>query len=221
MNYKKLKYVALFLIPILISGCVFIRSTPSYTNKLFQRALKNQPYDVIIVPGVPYYEISKDSVMKGRVVWASYLIKKGIAKNVIFSGGAVYSPYIEAKVFALYGQALGIPKDKIYTEEKAQHSTENVYYSYRIAKKLGFTKIAVATDIFQSPQLMGFTHRRVSRKIDFIPFVVDTLKTINGVNPVINPESAHVDDFHSIVETQSKWHRLKGTMGKNIKFEKE
>jgi hypothetical protein len=214
----KIKYIAYFFAVSFLSSCVFFRPKPS---KLFERAKKNAPYDAIIVPGVPYFETQKDSVMKGRVMWANYLIQKGIAKNVIFSGAAVYSPYVEAKVFSLYAQALGTPKDKIFIEDKAQHSTENVYYSYCLAKKLAFKKLAVATDIFQSPQLMGFTNRKIKDRIDFIPFVVDTLKTLNGKSPVINPESAHVDNFKSIVETQSKWHRLRGTMGKNINFEKE
>jgi hypothetical protein len=69
--------------------------------------------------------------------------------------------------------------------------------------------------------LMGFTKRRFKLPIAHIPFVVDTLALIDKVDPVIIPDSAYVDDFKSIVETQSKWQRLKGTLGKNITFEQE
>lgn len=159
--------------------------------------------------------------MKARVIWSSYLMKEGIAKNVIYSGSAVYTPYVEAKIMALYGEALGIPRENIFTETKAQHSTENIYYSYHLAKKLGFTKIAVATDPGQSAMLMTFTKRRFKLPIAHIPFVVDTLSLIDKVDPVIIPDSAYVSDFKSIVETQSKWQRLKGTLGKNIAFKPE
>ncbi len=203
---------------LLLSGCSLFRPSP---ERLFKRALKNEPFDVIIVPGCPYDGKDWSLPMKGRVIWASYLINKGIAKNVIFSGGSVYTPYVEAKIMALYAEQLGVSPDKILIEDKAEHTTENIYNSYWIAKSKGFKKIAVASDQFQSRLLMGFTNRRFKLPITHIPFLVDTLKTIDKVHPVINPQSAYVDNFKSIVETQSKWHRFRGTRGKNIKFQEE
>ena len=215
----KLKYIFfLFSATLLISGCTFFRPGP---NKLFKRALKNGPYDVIIVPGCPFNGSDWTTAMKGRVIWADYLIKKGIAKNVIFSGGAVYSPYVEAKIMALYAEALGTPKEKIFIEDKAEHTTENIYNSYWIAKKLGFTKIAVATDPFQSNLTMRFTRIRFKLPIAHIPFVIDSLAKIDDVHPLIDPKSAYQSDFKSIVDTQSKRYRLRGTRGKNIDFKKE
>ncbi len=219
MNLKNLKTLLFFFaIAFTLSSCTFFRPSP---NKLFRRALKNQPYDVVIVPGCPFDGITWSMAMKGRVIWATYLVKKGIAKNIIFSGAAVYTPYVEAKIMALYAQELEVPKEKIFVEDKAQHSTENIYNSYQMAKKMGFTKIAVASDPFQSNLLMGFTKRRFKLPIAHIPFVIDTLATIDDVNPIINAASAKVENFKSILEMQSKWYRFKGTQGKNIKFEKE
>lgn len=214
----KLKLIFLTFFVSILAGCAFFRPSP---EKLFSRAQKNQPYDVIIVPGVPFDGKEWTMAMRGRVIWASYLIKQGIAKKVIFSGGAVYTPYVEARIMALYAEQLGVPADKILLEEKAEHSTENVYNSYWMAKDMGYTKIAVATDMFQSNLLMGFTKRRFKLKIDHIPFVVDTLKKIHDVNPVIDPTPAKVENFKSIEETQSKRYRFRGTRGKNIKFRKE
>jgi vancomycin permeability regulator SanA len=159
--------------------------------------------------------------MKGRVLWATYLYRKGYTKNIIFSGGAVYSPYYEAKIMALYGAALGIPEKNIFVDTIAEHSTENIYYSYKVARKHGFEKIAVATDPFQSANLMGFTKRKFKLKIDHIPFVEDSLRVMSDLNPKINPESAKVKNFKSILTTQSRFYRFKGTLGKNIRFEKE
>ncbi|MGQ0828362.1 MAG: YdcF family protein [Bacteroidota bacterium] len=219
MNSDRSKYfLFLFIVALIISGCTFFRPSPS---TLFKRALKNQPYDVIIVPGVPYDGKNWSTAMKGRVIWAVYLIKKGIAKNVIFSGGAVYSPYVEAKAMALFAEELGVPKEKIFIEDKAEHSTENIYNSYHMAKKMGLTKMAVASDPFQSNLLMGFTKRRFKLPIAHIPFIIDTLATIDDVDPKINVDSLKVPNFKSILETQSKWYRFQGTRGKNIKFQKE
>ena len=203
---------------VILSGCSLFRPSP---DKLFKRALKNQPYDVVIVPGAPFDGKEWNGAMKGRVIWGCYLVDKGIAKNVIFSGGAVYSPYVEAKIMALYAEALGTPKEKIIVETEAQHSTENIYNSYHLARKMGFIKIAVASDPFQSALLMGFTKRRFKLPITHIPFITDTLMKIHNVNPQINPESAFVKNFKSIIETQSKWKRFRGTRGRNIKFKKE
>jgi uncharacterized SAM-binding protein YcdF (DUF218 family) len=210
---------SIFLITLfLISSCVFLRPKP---DALFQKATTEKPYDVIIVPGVPFNGSRWDTIMKGRVLWATYLYKNGFAKNIIFSGGAVYTPYFESKIFALYAEALGVPKKNIFVDTIAEHSTENVYYSYRIAKKMGFNKIAVATDPYQSAKLMGFTRRRIKHRIDFIPFLEEELKQINNAEVKIDPAPAKVEGFKSIVETQSRFRRLMGTLGRNIKFEKE
>lgn len=219
MQRNQLKYtLCFFIFSFFLSSCFLFRPAP---KKLFKRAIKNEPYDVIIVPGSPYNGTQWSSVMKGRVIWANYLIKKGIAKNVIFSGAAVYTPYVEAKVMALFGEKIGIPKEKIFIEDKAQHGTENIYNSYWIAKNMGFTKIAFASDPVQSTLLMGFSKRRFKMKIDHIPFIVDSLATMDDIYPIINADSVIDKNFTSIVETQTFWHRFRGTRGKNIKFKKE
>jgi len=203
---------------LFISSCTLFRPGP---GKLYRRAISKEPYDVIIVPGSPFDGNDWSVAMKGRVIWANYLIQKGVAKNVIFSGGAVYTPYVEAKIMALYAEVLGTPKEKIFIEDHAQHSTENIYNSYMLAKQMGFTKMAVASDPFQSNLLMRFTKRRFELPIDHIPFIIDTLSRIDDVFPKIDPVSAHIDNFQPITETQSFWHRLKGTWGKNIEYAKE
>lgn len=216
MSKTKISY--LLFTTLLLSSCTFFRPGPT---KLYSLALKAAPFDVIIVPGVPFDGSKWSMAMKGRVIWADYLYKQGIAKNIIFSGGAVYSPYVEGKIMALYAEALGTPKEHVFIEDKAEHSTENIYNSYLLARKLGFTKIAVASDPFQSNLLMRFTKRRFKLPITHIPYLISTLSTIDDVDPAIDPVSAFVENFKSIVETQSKWHRFRGTRGKNIKFEEE
>ncbi|HEY4154109.1 MAG TPA: YdcF family protein, partial [Puia sp.] len=110
------------------------------TKKLYQQALDKQPYDAIIVPGVPFEIGQWSRVMKGRIYWSKFLFDRGITRNIIYSGSAVYTPYIEADIMAGYAIALGIPKEHVFRETHAEHSTENVYYSYKLARSLGFKK---------------------------------------------------------------------------------
>ncbi len=156
--------------------------------------------------------------MKGRVYWSKYLYDKGITKNIIYSGSAVYSPYYEGKIMAMYAEALGIPKENIYTETKAEHSTENVYYGYRKARQLGFNKVAVASDPFQTKLLKGFIRKKVSSDIALLPMVSDTLKMLEPsmTDPEIPFEEAFKPDFVSIKKRESIWKRMRGTLRGNM-----
>jgi uncharacterized SAM-binding protein YcdF (DUF218 family) len=202
----------LFLGFLLIYGC-------SYSNKTCQNLLKEsigEKYDIIVVPGVPLENGKWSRTMKARVYWSKFLYDKGIAKNIMYSGSAVYTPYYEAEIMALYAEAIGIPKEHIYTETKAEHSTENIYYSYKKAKKLNFNRIALASDPFQTKQLKKFTQKKVSRDVRFIPIVFDSLRVMNMIDPVIPIEKAFAENFVALPERESFWKRLKGTLGHNL-----
>ena len=200
----------------LIASCSFSdKTTKRYLNKALTKT-----YDVIVVPGIPFRETGWDSIMRGRVYWSKWLFDKGIAKNIMYSGSSVYTPYYEGEIMALYAIAIGIPKEHVFTETKAEHSVENLYYSWLKSKKLGFNSIALATDPFQAKQLKSFARNRISADVDLIPFVVDTLRTMHSImiDPVIDYQQAYNKDFVSITKRQSLWKRLRGTFGKNIDY---
>jgi uncharacterized SAM-binding protein YcdF (DUF218 family) len=204
-----------FLYPMLtLLSCSFSSKT---SKKIFNDVSKKQ-YDIIVVPGVPFENGVWSRTMKGRVYWSKFLFDKGIAKNIMYSGSAVYSPYYEGIIMALYAQALGIPKENIFTETKAEHSTENIYYSYKKAKLLGFKTIALASDPFQAKSLRKFAHKKLSPDIDVIPFVADTLKAMEPsmTDPAIDFQQAFCKDFESIKKREGPLKRLRGTYGKNI-----
>lgn len=211
-----LKRLAIFTVfsGILINfSCVSVKKRPL---RLYNDILKNhKTYDAIIVPGVPFENGVWSDVMKTRVLWSVYLVNKGIAKNVIYSGSAVYSPYFESKIMGLYAEELGVPKENIYFDTLAEHSTENVYYSYELATEIGFKSIALATDPFQSSLLKRFTRKRFKSPIDHIPILYDSLPALKET-PKINPESAFKENFVPLTEKQGSWKRFKGTLGKYI-----
>ena len=212
----KIPFVVIVFIfaSFLFHACSFSEKT---TRRLFNES-RDQTFDVIIVPGVPFENGQWSRTMKGRVYWSKYLFDKGIARNIMYSGGAVYTPYYEAEIMALYARALGIPEENIYTETKAEHSTENIFYSYRKAKSLGFQKIALASDPFQTKLLRRYTRLKVARDVALIPFVIDTMKKLEPemTHPVIDHELAFKNDFESITERENFWKRLRGTRGKNL-----
>jgi len=186
-------------------------------GKSFVKARTMAPFDVIIVPGVPFENHDWGSdIMKNRVLWSWYLYSSGITRNVIYSGDAVYTPYVEGKVMALYALALGIPMDHVYSETKAEHSTENLVYSYRMAKKLGFTKIAVATDPFQANALISFAWD-VNIPVTFIPIIYDSLEPLRkGRTLHIDPSKAFVDGFVPLPRRESWFKRFRGTLGLEV-----
>lgn len=201
------------LLPLLTS-C----SSSKKSQHALQKAQEIGPFDAVIVPGVPFENGRWDTVMKARVLWSWVLFKNGVVKNVIYSGGAVRSPYIEAKIMGLYAQQLGIPQENIYYDSLAQHSTENVYYSYLVAKQAGFKTIALATDPFQSLMLQGYTKRRFGTDIFHLPFSTDSISVYNYFNPVIDPKSAFVSPWEPITKKKGFWGRFRGTLGRDINW---
>ena len=212
---NKLFYFALLAMLLSFSSCLLFQ--PS-ANKLTRRALiEHKQYDAIIIPGVPFTDSVWDLTMQMRVLWGIHLYNNGTTKKIIMSGNAVYSPYVEAKIMKLYAIAHGVPEDDIIVEDRAQHSTENAWYGYKLAKKLGLKHIALATDPFQTRMLYRFGKKRL-KDLEYLPVLFDTLKTLQHSNPEINYLAIKISEFIPITETQSFWYRLRGTAGKHINF---
>jgi uncharacterized SAM-binding protein YcdF (DUF218 family) len=187
-------------------------------KKLTKRALAaHKQYDAVIVPGVPFLEPKWDATMQMRVLWAVHLYKNGSTKKIIMSGSSVYSPYVEAEIMKLYAIKFGVPEEDIIVESKAQHSTENVWYGYKLAKSLGHQNIALSTDPFQTRMTYRFGKRRI-KDLKFLPVLFDTLKTLKREDPQIEYEALKLQNFTPITETQTFWYRFRGTMGKHINF---
>jgi hypothetical protein len=190
----------------------------SRTCKQFLENARSNPYDLIIVPGLQLVNGRWDPIMKARINWAKYVLSNGIAKNVMFSGAAVHTPYYEARIMALYAKAVGIPEENIFEELLAEHSTENVFYSYKYARKLGFCRIALASDPFQTKMLRKFVQKKIDPDIGLLPIVFDILRKMKDEmpDPEIEQEQAFANDFVAIRERMGFRRRFKGTRGFDI-----
>jgi uncharacterized SAM-binding protein YcdF (DUF218 family) len=197
-----------------LTQCSFTK----YAERSYARAEKEKPYDVIIVPGVPYEKAATTSVMTLRLYWAKHLYDSGFAKNIIFSGSSVYTHFVEGIAMKIMADSLGIPPEHTFAETKAEHSTENLYYSWKMAKEKGFEKIAVATDPYQTAMLRRFI-RLYTPGVQPVPIVFSKLDIDDRSLPKIDTTAAYVADFVSITERESFWERFRGTMGKRVRDE--
>jgi len=218
MQYKTniVKYIGIIgAVIILMSSCVM------NGTRTFKKHAGAEPFDAIIVPGYPFEDGEWSMIIKIRVYWASYLYKTGLTKNIIFSGSSVYSPYVESQIMSLYAQKLGVPASNIYTEEEAEHSSENLYYSYKMAKRKGFKKVALATDPFQTLFLKSFIKEMGFNDLVSLPINFKKLKLSEMTTPEIDPSTAFVENFSSLTVRENSTTRRMGTQGKFIKHETE
>lgn len=176
-----------------------------------------EPYDAIIVPGYPFSPNGKmNPIYKVRLFYAYHMYKTGKTKNIIVSGSAVHTPYVESKVYALYLIELGIDPDDIIIEDRAEHSLENVFYSMEIAKENGFERVAVVSDKVHS-YMIKYLAKKFDHEIaaDFIParwrFVI--LNYWNKFDLNIDYEKAYQPGFVHIDYRKTETQKKIGTSG--------
>ena len=203
------------------SSCVVLNPKKHYV-----KARQKAPYDAIIVPGFPYNELDSTwhDVIKIRLLWSTFLIQNGMTTHVIYSGAAVHSPYVEATYMSLYGKAMGVDEKIMLLDTVANHSSENVFYSFLLARENGLTKIALATDPFQSG-MMRPVRRKMKRifklRIDQIPIVFDTIRVLDTLShPSIDVSLAYKENHTNLADKESFFKRLSGTLGMKIDWKK-
>jgi len=214
MNSSRLSIVIAVILVVLGSGCNF--TTQIQHNK----AQRIKHYEAIIVPGFPYFEheVNINFILRMRVIWAYHLMQEGIAENVIFSGDAVHTPYIEAEIMAQYARSLGIPANHIFVERRAEHSTENLFYGYAKAMELGFKNIAVATDPLQS-RLIKVNTLQDKLPVAFIPARFNLIMDIyQELRPVLeDPCLAHIENFIPLSDRFSENELRLGAQGERFR----
>jgi len=208
------------LVLLLLPGCYISGKGQA---KYYERA-KEAPFDAVVVPGVPFEGGQWSYIMQMRVHWAVHLYKRGLTKNIVFSGGAVYSPYVEATIMGLYAEQLGVPRANILLETQAEHSTENLFNGFEVARDHGLQgRIGFASDPFQTALLRGLAkrmERQLHADIDPVPVVFTELNVANLSTPIIDPSSAFMPGFVSIKEREGLFKRLLGTSGADLDWDR-
>ena len=200
---------------VLTSGCSVFHAS---VTQRYREALAAGPYDALIVPGFPSKNGQWNRVIKARVYWSRDLLEKNVARNVIYSGAAVQTPYVEGELMALYARAIGVPDGVIFTETNAFHSCENLYDSCQMARRLGFQKIAVVSDPTHTPHL-----RRVARDFElpvaFLPVDFVCLYRIPKLDPQVDSRLAYVPGFVPLKQRLTRAEIKSASAGGRIRAE--
>ena len=147
-----LRFLKWTVIVLLLGFLAFLLGTKAFrvhTVNTYTENIQQAPFDAVIIPGIPYDTAAPNDMLKARMYWAKKLFQSGVAKNLIFSGDAVHTPYVEGCCMKTMADSMGLPVANTFAETKALHGTENVDYSLKLAKEKGWKKVAVATDPFR------------------------------------------------------------------------
>lgn len=200
----------LSLISTLLASCGFIRPVA------YDLSESTESFDAVIVPGFPYddEEGRMNAFQRMRLFWAYHLYQTGATKHIIVSGSAVHTPYVEAEIFAMYLEKLGVDPRHIIIENRAEHSVENVYYSMELARSHGFHKVGVATDPLQH-YWFTILFRKAEMPIIYLPSDLATIgrEYYTMFDMRIDPSPAFVSDFTPLKERESRKQRMSGTRG--------
>ena len=189
------RYIFLLLVVAAFFNSCSLHKRVTKANK---RHLKVAPYDAVIVPGYPYKTEDRNKILFNvRIFFAKELFEKGLVKNIIFSGGAAHTPYIEGKIMKTIADSLGLPPDNTFVEEKAMHSNENAKYGTKMAKAMGFKKIAIATDPYQF-SYMTLLLKFFAPKTRILTFYPEQMPDYNKPLPYVDSTSAFIKDFTPI-----------------------
>jgi uncharacterized SAM-binding protein YcdF (DUF218 family) len=173
------------------------------------------PFDVVVVPGFPYEPDDVPSILELRIRWARHLFNVGLTNNIIFSGSAVYTPYIEGIAMKIIADSLGLPSHRTFAETQAEHSIENVYYSMKMARRMGFKRIAVATDPFQARMLEPLM-KKYCPEVEIVPIVYSSIRYDRDKIPSIVSTDAVANNFIALNERETTTQRYSGTRGRRV-----
>lgn len=211
--------IVLLCFMLMLSSCsVFYKKFYSDPTVCFEAAQQHRPFDVVIVPGYPFTAEVINPMAEQRVAWAVYLYKHGYTRRLIFSGGAVHTGYVEAEAMRLYALHAGVPSDAIFIETKAEHTTENLYYSALLADSLGFKKKALASQPNQVSSMIHF-NKKYKLKLSMLPIVSDTIKRYPLPNDQVDISTAAAENFVPLLKRRGRFKSTLGTIGYYVRKE--
>lgn len=202
----------LILTAILLGSCKSLNYKKIAVNR-YQYAEQVKPFDVLLVPGTPYFQEGMTEVMLNRLLWAEHLYKKGFSKYIMFSGAAVYTPFIEGCILREYAMLLGIPGDKILVEPKAENSVDNIYYANLQAREMDLKDMLVATDTYQSLRYSRF-QKQTNIQFNMAPMQVDSLDLNFRFQTTINDSVCYQQGWIDYKKRKAWYERFARSGGK-------
>jgi len=166
-----------------LGALVWVGSTKVLSDALmrpleYKYSIPQKPEgDVIIVLSGGYFDTEKvfsasENLAPGTLerVSAAFLLYKRTGLPLLLSGGAPFSSRSEASAAAAYLAELGVPKEKLLTEEASRDTFENAVLSRKICAEKGYKKILLLTSACHLPRSV-FLFRRAGFT-SIVPFPV-------------------------------------------------
>jgi uncharacterized SAM-binding protein YcdF (DUF218 family) len=125
---------------------------------------------IVLVLGYPTNDDgSLHPLQQMRVETGVSAYRKLECQSLMFSGGAVSSPYIEAETMAAFARQLGVPSRDIIVENRARNTWENIGCSLPYLKNYG--SIVIASDILHAKRARRYLCRQKSTLCNHIEII--------------------------------------------------
>ncbi|MGB0403309.1 MAG: YdcF family protein [Salibacteraceae bacterium] len=195
---NKLLFAIIAISIYTLNGCMTLNPSPTII-----KSFRQGPYDAIFVPGCPYMKPEYESLLVSRVYWSKYIWEQGMTDRILYSGAAVYTPFVESKIMREIAICAGVDSNIIRIETKAQHSSENLFYCHQMAIDSGWKNVALATDVFQMSVLQKYIDA-MDYDIKLLPLDFGQLGMTEKFDISIDPRKAYVENFIPITDTLTK-----------------
>lgn len=142
------------------------------------------------IPPRPTFEVADAG---DRVLFGAYLFHQGLAPRIICTGNVAtggIAPRPAAEDMAELLVMLGVPKEVIIKETKAENTREHAKNLYPLLQELGFKRVLLVTSAMHMPRSIG-VFKRLCPGIKFIPAPTDFQVT----EPIPAPWYHQITDF--------------------------
>jgi uncharacterized SAM-binding protein YcdF (DUF218 family) len=139
----------LFWNAVVISVTVLIVWIASLAVRIEQQSSVDEarPADVILVLGAAEYRGRPSPVLKARLDHALDLYRRGLAPQLLTTGGAGGDPvFTEGGVGRAYLIGHGVPSEAIIVETEAESTVESTSMAAEIMRRMGLHSVIVVSD---------------------------------------------------------------------------
>jgi len=148
-------------------------------------------FDAILVLGTPADSDGNPTPEQlARVAEGVHEYQRGVARHLIFSGGATSHGFVEARVMAHAAEAQGIPESAIIEETEPRNTIQNACYSVRIMKAQGWRSAEVVATAAQLPRAGIIFNALPSQSLDWSVHTA----------PLLSPPSTAYEGTRAAVE---------------------
>ena len=185
-------------------GALFLCATPAVSNRLWagleedvvSTMEEGVTYDAVVLLGgvvspagsLPNAPAWNDNVE--RLLEVRQLLMTGRARVAIVSGGKLGGELrTEADYLAEELMLLGVPKEQVVIERKANNTRENATQSKLLLEELGAKKVLLVTSAFHMPRAVG-CFRAVGLEADVLP--VDYRLRNPALDPHVAPRGEYL-----------------------------